>query len=183
MPAQWADGQLLGDKWQPPLGVGHAHLVRFAFSLRADGRTKITAAEFCLSLNAGTVFDCFPREQTIEQDRSVTLAFEPSLKLADTVDVSLGKAETTIDIGRVIPVIHTEGIQSARLCWRFAAHAKFPLLGDKLTTAVITLPPGVTTAQARLDLAVTCEDRLGPIRLGMPATDQRKLEWMIGDPR
>jgi len=181
-PLLWADGQLLGETWQPPLGVGRVHLAKLVFSLNTTARTHIVAAEFCLSLGmpGALIFDAFPREQTVAQDRSVTLEFGPSFKLANQAEVSVGKAATTIDYGRVIPVIHTEGLQSARLCWRYAAHARFPLLGDRVMLAVIALPPGVTTADATLDLTVTCEDRVGPIRLGPPQDDRHQLRWTVG---
>ena len=76
-----------------PMGSGRVHVVRLVFSLRGDGRTRITGAAFCLGLSrAAMVLDAFPREQTVAQDRSVTLEFGPSLKLADKVEVALGTA-------------------------------------------------------------------------------------------
>ncbi len=136
-PAQWADGQLLGDKWQPPLGGGRFYLLRLVFTLRRSERSQasISAADFCLRLHPqpdqqAIVFDAYPREQLVEQDRSVTLGIGPAFKLG-AVDVELAKAETTIDFGRAIPVIRSDGLAEAAFCWRYTAHRRQPLLGSR----------------------------------------------------
>lgn len=186
-PSQWADGVLLGDQWQPPLGGGRYYLLRLVFSLRRSERSQasITAADFCLRLHpqAGQqaiVFDAYPREQLVEQDRSVTLGIGPAFKLG-AVDVEAAKAETTIDFGRVLPVIHSDGLGEAAFCWRYSAHRRQPLLGSRAMVAVIHLPAGMARSLATLELAVTAQDRLGPIRLSPPARDASKLRWVVGE--
>jgi hypothetical protein len=186
-PAQWADGQLLGDKWQPPVGGGRYYLLRLAFSLRPGERSRasISAADFCLRLHpqAGQqaiVFDAYPREQLVEQERPVTLGIGPALKLG-AVDGEAAKAETTIDFGRVLPVIHSDGLGEAAFCWRYSAHRRQPLLGSRAMYAVIHLPAGIARSLATLELAVTAEDRLGPIRLSPPTRDASKLRWVVGE--
>lgn len=186
-PAQWADGALLGEQWQPPLGGGRYYLLRLVFSLRRSERSQasVSAADFCLRLHpqAGQqaiVFDAYPSEQLVEQERPVTLGIGPAFKL-DAVDVEAAKAETTIDFGRVLPVIHSDGLAEAAFCWHYSAHRRQPLLGSGAMSAVIHLPDGMARSLATLELAVTAEDRLGPIRLSPPTRDASKLRWVVGE--
>jgi hypothetical protein len=183
-PAQWADGQLLGDKWQPPVGGGRYHLLRLAFSLRSSGRTVVSEADFCLRLQGGTggqavVFDAFPLEQTVPQDRSMTVGLSPKLKLT-AVEAELGKAEATIDLGRVIPVVRGTGLAEPVFCWRFTAHARYPLAGSRWMVAVVHLPAGTPWAAATLELSATVETRFGPIRLTPPQTAWQQLRYQVG---
>ena len=186
-PAQWSDGQMLGDTWQPPQGGGRYYLLRLAFSLRPAERSRanIAAADFCLRLHAqagqqAVVFDAYPQEQLVEQDRSVTLGIGPAFKLG-TVDVEVAKAETTIDFGRAIPVIQSDGLAEAAFCWRYSAHRRQPLAGSRLMYAIVHLPPGMARSLATMELAVTTQDALGPIRLSPPERDLSKLRWVVGE--
>ncbi|MGH8245392.1 MAG: hypothetical protein ACREUU_03060, partial [Gammaproteobacteria bacterium] len=69
----------------------------------------------------------------------------------------------------------TDGVQSPDFCWRYAAHPKQPLVGDRQMYAVVALPPNMPTALATLELTVTQEDRVGPLRLTPPDTARMKL--------
>ena len=183
-PEQWADGQLLGDKWQPALGGRRFHMVRLAFTLRPRGLSVVTEAVFCLSLYpqgqlAPLVFDAYPRRQTVELKDSVTFGIGPAFKIG-TSEAELAKAEATFDAGIVLPVVTVEGLQEAEVCWRYRAHAKFPLAGSRLMHAVVSLPPGVPRALAALSLSVTQQDRLGPLPFGVPSNDQHNLRFTIG---
>ena len=185
-PFQWADGEMLGEKWKPPLGNNRFYLLQLAFTLSPRGNVKVTAADFCLSLGSqgsrhALVFDAYPREQLVEQNNSVTLGIGPDFKFG-TTDVSLAKAETTIDIGYVVPVVRVEGLQESRLCWRYTAHAKYPLIsGSRRMHAIVTLPPEVKTARAIFELTVNAEGRYGPIRVSTPETEQSRLRWVVGE--
>jgi len=116
----------------------------------------------------------------VEQNNSVTLGIGPDFKFG-TTDVSLAKAETTIDMGYVVPVIRVEGLQEPRLCWRYTAHAKYPLTGSRRMFAIVTLPPEMKTARATFELTVSAESRLGRIRVSTPETENAKLRWVVGD--
>ena len=50
-PFQWADGEMLGDKWKPPVGGNRFYLLQLAFTLSPRGNIKVTSADFCLTLN------------------------------------------------------------------------------------------------------------------------------------
>lgn len=185
-PFQWADGEMLGDKWKAPLGGNRFYLLQLAFTLSPRGNVKVTSADFCISLSPqggkrAVVFDAFPREQTVEQKNSVTLGVGADFKLSPMVDVSLAKAETTIDFGYVVPVIRIEGLQEPRLCWRYMEHAKYPLSGSRRMFATVTLPAEMKTALATLELTVNAENRLGPIRVSTPETEQSKFRWVVGE--
>ena len=184
-PFQWADGEMLGEKWKPPLGNNRFYLLQLAFTLSPHGDMKVTSADFCLSLGAqggqcALVFDAFPREQLAETSLPVTLGIGPDFKFG-TSEASLAKAETTIDFGRAIPVIRVEGLQETRLCWRYTEHAKYPLSGSRRMFAIVTLPPEMKIALATFELSVTAEGRYGPIRVSTPETDETKLRWVVGE--
>jgi hypothetical protein len=83
----------------------------------------------------------------VEQERPVTLGIGPAFKLG-AVDVEAAKAETTIDFGRAIPVIRSDGLAEAAFCWRYSAHRRQPLLGSRAMYAVIHLPSSPAAARA-----------------------------------
>ena len=168
-PFQWADGEMLGGNWKPPVGGNRFYLVQLAFTLSPRGNVKVTSADFCLTLGRqgekkSVIFDAFPREQTIATDNSVTLGIGPDFKFG-TTDVSIAKAETKFDLGRVIPVVRVEGLQESKLFWRYSEHAKYPLTGSRRMVAIVSLPDGMKTALATLELTVNAEGRFGPIRV------------------
>ena len=184
-PFQWADGEMLGEKWKPPVGGNRFYLLQLAFTLSPRGNVKVTSAEFCLSLGVqggkhAVVFDAYPREQLVEQNNSVTLGVGPDFKFG-TTDASLAKAETTIDVGYVVPVIRIEGLQEARLCWRYTEHAKYPLSGSRRMFAIVTLPPEMHNVLATFELTVNAEGRYGPIRVSTPESEMKKLRWVVGE--
>ncbi|MEW6031069.1 MAG: hypothetical protein AB1554_16490 [Chloroflexota bacterium] len=184
-PFQWADGEMLGEKWKPPVGGHRFYLVQLAFTLSPQRNMKVTSADFCLTLspqggNRAVVFDAFPREQTVEQSLPVTLGIGPDFKFG-TTEASLAKAETTVDFGRAIPVIHVEGLQEPRLCWRYSEHAKYPLKGSRRMVAIVSLPAGMKTALATFELTVTASDRFGKIFLEPPRHDTDRLRFVVGE--
>jgi len=184
-PFQWADGQMLGDKWKAPVGGNRFYLLQLAFTLSPRGNVKVTSAEFCLSLSpqAGKralVFDAYPREQTVELKDAVTLGIGPDFKFGAT-DISVAKAEATIDVGTVIPVVIVEGLHESRLCWRYTEHDKYPLTGSRRMVAIVTLPSEMKTALAKFELTVNAEGRYGPIRVSTPETEQSRLRWVVGE--
>lgn len=184
-PFQWADGEMLGGDWKPPVGGNRFYLVQLAFSLSPRGNTKVTSADFCLALgrqggNKAVVFDAFPREQTVATDNSVTLGIGPDFKFG-TTDASLAKAEAKFDLGRVIPVVHVEGLQDTKLCWRYSEHAKYPLTGSRRMVAIVSLPDGMKTALATMELTVSAVGKFGPIRVSTLDVDPERLRWVVGE--
>ena len=185
-PFQWADGEMLGDKWKPPVGGNRFYLLQLAFTLKPRGNIKVTSADFCLSLGKqgdkrAVVFDAFPQEQTVEQKNAITLGVGANFKLSPVVEASLGKADITVDFGYVVPVVRVEGLQEPRFCWRYSEHAKYPLTGSRRMVAIVSLPDGMKTALATFELTVNAEGRFGPIRVSTPETEQAKLRWVVGD--
>lgn len=184
-PAQWAQGALLGEHWQSPVGGARYYLVRLAFSLRTSGRSQVTSADFCLHLNdpqaaaQAIVFDAFPRQELADNPRPIKLAFTPSLKL-DKVEASVGGVETTIDFGAATPIIRSDGLAEPTFCWRYAMHPKHPLGGSRQMYAVIELPPGLATVEATLELFVEAAERFGLVRLGAPV-EHRRRTFTIGE--
>jgi hypothetical protein len=185
-PFQWADGEMLGDKWKPPLGGNRFYLVQLAFTLSPRGNVKVKSTDFCLTLGRqgdkkAVVFDAFPLEQTIEQKNAITLGVGADFKLSSLVEASIGKADITVDFGYVVPVVRAEGLQESKFAWRYTAHAKYPLTGSKRMCAVICLPPEMRTALATFELIVNAEGRFGPIRVSTPETEYSKLRYVVGE--
>jgi hypothetical protein len=184
-PFQWADGELLGAKWTPPVGGNRFYLLQLAFTLKTSGNLKITSADFCLSLGAqkgerAVVFDAFPREETIERKNALTLGVGPDFKFG-TSEASLAKAETTLDFGEVIPVVYAEGLQESRLCWRYREDAKYPLKGSRRMFAILSLPPAMKTVLGKLELNVRATDRIGKLFLAPPKYDSERFRFVIGE--
>ena len=172
-PFQWADGEMLGGNWKPPVGGNRFYLLQLAFTLKPSGNIKVTSVDFCLTLKPqgekrAIVFDAFPREQTVEQKNAITLGVGANFKLSPVVEASLGKADITVDFGYVVPVIRVEGLQEPKLCWRYSEHAKYPLTGSRRMVAIVSLPDGMKTALATLQLTVSAEGRFGPVRVSTP---------------
>ena len=185
-PFQWADGDMLGGNWKPPVGGNSFYFVQLAFTLSPRGNIKVTSVDFYLTLGRqgdkkAVVFDAFPLEHTIEQKNAITLGVGADFKLSPLVEASIGKADITGDFGYVVPVIRTEGLQSPRFAWRFTEHAKYPLMGSKRMCAVICLPPEMKTALATFELTVNAEGRFGPIRVSTPELEQDRLRWVVGE--
>lgn len=184
-PFQWADGQLLGEDWQPPQGSHRYHLLRLSFTLRLFGpRTKIQNAVFCLTIHPqgslrGVAFDAFPKEHHIEDDHEVTLSLGPTFKFG-TAEAEIAGAEVKVDAGRVVPVVIVEGLQENELCWHYRPHRKYPLRGSRLMHAVVALPPGMDRALATLQLRAELQDEFGRMPMGVPFNEQEHLRFTIG---
>jgi hypothetical protein len=184
-PFQWADGDMLGEKWKPPVGGNRFYLLQLAFTLRPQGTLTVTSADFCITLgaqgeNRAVVFDAFPREQTVEMKDALTLGIGPDFKFGAN-EASLAKAEANIDFGFIVPVVRVEGLHEPRLCWRYSEHAKYPLTGSRRMAAIVCLPPGMKSALATLELTVNAEGKFGPIRVSPPVYEQSKLRYVVGD--
>lgn len=185
-PFQWADGEMLGGNWKPPIGGNRFYLIQLAFTLSPRGNVKVKSADFCLTLGRqgdkkALVFDAFPLEQTIEQKNAITLGVGADFKLSPLVEASIGKADITVDFGYVVPVVRAEGLQESKFVWRFTEHAKYPLTGSKRMCTVVCLPPGMKTALATFELTVNAEGRFGPIRVSTPQMEQDRLRWVVGE--
>jgi hypothetical protein len=185
-PFQWADGEMLGGNWKPPVGGNRFYLLQLAFTLSPRGNIKVTSVDFNLTLGRqgdkkAVVFDAFPLEQTIEQKNAIILGVGADFKLSSIVEASIGKADITVDFGYVVPVIRVEGLQEPKLCWRYSEHAKYPLTGSRRMVAIVSLPAGMKTALATLDLTVSAEGRFGPIRVSTPEMEQERLRWVAGE--
>lgn len=184
-PFQWADGQLLGEKWQPPVGGGRFYLLRLAFTLKPRPNQVVTQADFSLSLSPqgakrAVAFDAFPQEQLAETNLPVKLGIGPDFKLGNA-EASLASAETTIDFGYAVPVVRVDGLQEAQLRWHYTAHARHPLEGSRRMLAVVSLPSGMPRALAALELTANAETRYGPIRIGPSEEAQGHLRFTVGE--
>lgn len=182
-PVYWADGQLLGEKWQPPAGDRRHHLAQLAFSIDSDNDVTISGAEFGLILEEprSMVIDAYPQEVLEEQVRPVKLGLEPKLKFTDAAELGVN-ADVTIDFPRSVPVITFSGLQTAKCQWKYQAQPRHPLKGSRQMLAIIAIPGHAQVVSARLRLDVYREDRfLGLLKYGMSKAAQDTARWVLGD--
>jgi hypothetical protein len=112
-------------------------------------------------------FDLVPRAETEEQTGTFTLGIGPDFKFS-SVNVTLAKAETTINLRRVFPVITADGIGESTARWVFASRPAHPLVGSQIVYAIVQLPPGVEAARVSLFLNAEMTTGFGPIKGLLP---------------
>jgi hypothetical protein len=180
----WWDSKVLGESWVPPAGGNRYGLARFAFSLSPQGRQEVRKAELMVSLESGNcgprpvAFDLAPRAEIEEQSRKVTLGIGPNFKFYG-LDMSVGKAETTIDLNRSFQVITTYGIGESTARWVFDSRPARPLVGSQLVYVVVEIAPGVEAAQAHLYLTVEIATKIGPIRGLLPHGETNQMVLLL----
>jgi hypothetical protein len=177
----WWDGEdILGEKWTPPAGGNRYGLVRFAFSLRPEGRKVVRRAELMVSLEAENgggapvVFDLLPKVTTEDK----TGSFKATVGL-DFKFLSLAQAETTIDFTQKVPVIVADGIGESIARWLFVSGRAHPLVGSQLVYAILEMPAGKSAARASLHLSAEVATSLGPIRGILPREASEHLSWVL----
>lgn len=182
-PSVWADGQLLGEKWQPPLGGERFHVVRLAFSLRPQARGAVVEASFRLRLDeqpgridGPTIYDAYPLQTTVEEARTVTLGLSPGVTIKE-VSVELGSVEATFDRTVIIPVITAYDVGTSAVLWRYAARRRYPLDGTRVMLAVVRLPREMPWVAASIELSA--RTRTGLFPLGVPERAWAPLRFRI----
>lgn len=181
----WWDGQhILGDAWKAPEGGYSYGLARFAFSLRPEGRQEVRRAELVVYFQPEdggkrpVAFDLAPRSETEERTGSFALGIGPDLKFS-SVEMTLAKAETTINLRRVFPVIIADGIGESIARWVFVSRPAHPLVGSQIVYAIVQMPPGVESARVAIFLNAEIATGFGPIKGFLPKNVESDLSWML----
>jgi hypothetical protein len=176
----WWAGESLGESFKAPEGGYKYGLARFAFSLRPEGMQKVRKAELVLDFQPGedskrsVAFDLVPRAEIEEQTGSFTLGIGPDFKFF-SVDVTLAKAETTINLRRAFPVIITYGIGESTARWVFVSRPAHPLVGSQIVYAMVQMPPGVEAAKVRLFLNA----EIGRFKGFLPKDEECDMIWTL----
>lgn len=176
----WWSGDKLGEAWKAPDGNYSYGLARFAFSLRPEGMQEVRRAELVLDFQPENgsgrpvAFDLVPRVETEEQTGTFTLGIGPDFKFS-SVDVTIAKAETTINLRRVFPVIITDGIGESTARWVFVSRSAHPLVGSQLVYAIVQLPKGVQGAMVRLFLNA----EIGRFKGFLPQDESCDMRWIL----
>ncbi|MCX6674729.1 MAG: hypothetical protein NTY37_13235 [Methanothrix sp.] len=123
-------------------------------------------------------FDLEPRAETEEQTGAFTLGIGPDFKFS-SVNVTLAKAETTINLRRVFPVITADGIGESTARWIFASRPAHPLVGSQIVYAIVQLPPGAETSKVSLFLNAEMTTGFGPIKGLLPKDEACDLSWTL----
>ena len=174
-----------------PSGGKRYGLARFAFSLRPEKGQEVRKAELIVVLNPANgdqkpiTFDLLPKAVNEEQTGTFTISLSPSIKFSSignlgSAEAYLGKAEYTIPLRQVVPVITADGIGENLAHWVFSLHRARPLTGSQLTYAIIGLPQSTSAVRAMLHLKVEIATRIGPIGGIFPEEAREKLSWVLG---
>jgi hypothetical protein len=183
-PDWWAGQKILGEAWKAPEGGYRYGLARFAFSLRPEGRQEVRRAELVVDLlpeDGGArpiAFDLEPKAETEEKTGAFTLGIGPNFKFS-SVGVTLAKAEATINLRRVFPVITADGIGESTVRWVFASRPAHPLVGSQIVYAIVQLPPGADAARVSLFLNAEIATAFGPIKGLLPKDEACNLSWKL----
>lgn len=183
-PDWWAGQKILSDSWKAPEGGYSYGLARFAFSLRPEGKQKVRRTELVVDFQPEkgsqrpTAFDLAPRAETEEETGTLTLGIGPDFKFS-TMDLTLAKAEATINLQRVFPVITADGIGESTARWVFASRPAHPLVGSQIVYAIVQLPPGVEAAKVSLFLNAEMTTGFGPMKGLFPKDEACDLSWTL----
>ena len=183
-PDWWAGQKILGDAWKAPEGGYNYGMARFAFSLRPEGRQEVRRTELVVDLQPEdggarpTAFDLTPRAETEEQTGAFALGIGPDFKFS-SVGVTLAKAETTINLRRVFPVITADGIGESTARWVFASRPAHPLVGSQIVYAIVQMPPGVEATRVSLFLNAEMTTGFGPIKGLLPKDEACDKSWTL----
>jgi hypothetical protein len=181
-PEVWPAAEALktevGRDWLPPQGVTRAWLVRLACTLRDPaGSVRIKEAEERLYLRprpagvetrAVTAFSLFPDRLTTETDVEVNVVLGPELTFASGAGVKVGELGATISYRKVFPVIQSYGAGETMPYWIFRPHVQRPLEGSQFVYAVVVARGGAHGVRGTVELVVSQETGLGPLRFGLP---------------
>lgn len=176
-PDWWAGSKILGDAWKAPEG---SYSYRFVFYLRPEVRRAELVVDFQPEDgNARPLaFDLEPRVETEEQTGTFTLGIGPDFKFF-SVDVTLAKAETTINLRRVFPVITADGIGESTARWVFVSIPAHPLVGSQIVYAIVQMPQGVEASGISLFLSAEMTTGFGPIKGFLPKDEECDLSWTL----
>jgi hypothetical protein len=177
-PAAEALENEVGKKWVRPLGDARYWLVRLACTLREPkGQLNIVEAQQTLTLrpHSGSedslrvyVYSLYPHRLTVEDKDEFSISLGPELKFADQSEVKLGGLGAKIEFKKVFPVIQGYGAGTPTPYWIFKPHRSHPLDGTQFVYAVLVDRAYSDGIQGDLELTVTVQTQMGPIRYGMP---------------
>ena len=125
-------------------------VLQLACSFLPGRETRIEWARFRVTMRPEQVgattpiaLDLRPREVYEASESELNLVLEPKVSFAPAnVELSLGRAATTIQKVRQIPVTIAAGLQSSVFYWQLEHTGEHPLVGPRGFYALVALPPG-----------------------------------------
>ncbi len=174
-----------GQPWVPPLGDTRFWLVRLACTLHPPGGSEVileARQELALSAADGSegsvyAFSLFPEQVTAEEKHAFKASLGPKLKFAKA-ELSGGSLGVDIEYTKVFPVITAFGAGEAYPYWLFQPHSAAPLIGSQCVYAVVAVK-GNCTGQGEINLTVTVDNKLGPLRLGLPRSAMQATRFEL----
>ncbi|MBA3530399.1 MAG: hypothetical protein H0T73_00565 [Ardenticatenales bacterium] len=183
---------VVGQAWIGPLGNHHYWLARFACTLhRPRGSSTITEARTQLYLRpqesqagAGSAYahSLFPERLEAEETGEISALLNPQLTIEAVGEVSVGQVGRKISYRKVFPVIQSFGAGESKPYWEFRPHAARPLEGTQFVYAVLAAPPEAGGVRGNIELIVTVQTEVGPIRLGAPDEAREALSFKTPAP-
>lgn len=194
-PVWWSVNEAMeskvGEKWVSPVGDKRYILVRLACTLHPpSGRlTRYTEATLKAYLrprqeDAGAVLahDLYPQRLTVDSKGKMALGLlGEGLNFIEGADINIMQPGIEIEYQQVFPVVQGFGLGESNPYWRFAHHAKHPLLGSQFVYLVVATPPNSRGVQLVVKLIATLQTRWGPIRLGIPEDARIYISRTIGE--
>ncbi len=179
-----------GKKWAAPLGQAKYWLVRLACTLREPpAGVEITEATQTLYLqpephSAGQTsayaHNLFPQRLGAESKTDFTLSLGPELGFADGSSVKVGELGATIEYRKVFPVIQAYGLGESSPSWVFKPHASHPLVGSQCVYAVLVARAPAAGLRAHIEVTVTTQTALGPVKYGTPGEAREHTSFNLG---
>ena len=178
-PEVWPAAEVLrgdgGQEWVPPMGNASFWLVRLACTLHEPGgRLRITEAQQNLELvpnpedlGEAYAFSLFPERLAVEDSAVFNISLGPELSFGDAT-VKVGEIGATINYRKVFPVIQSYGAGESNPSWIFKPHARHPIGGSQFVYAVVVSRESPQGIRGSVELVVTAETHLGPLRYGTP---------------
>jgi hypothetical protein len=121
------------------------YLLMLSCSFRPRQDSTIEWVRFTVYLRPKTgqehpiAFDLYPREIREEAKTELKISIAPSLKFAG-FEAGLGSIVTTIDFGRVEPIIIGYGALESTVDWDFHRYKPYPILGSKFMYLIVKKP-------------------------------------------
>ncbi len=175
--------------WKPPRPDRHYWLLRLACTLHPTrGFEHIREAQQALSLRPRAdaappdsvyAFSLFPDRVTAEETREISVSLGPELTFTPTASITAGSVSSTLTYRRVFPVIQSYGVGEATPYWLFQRHASHPLTGSQCVYAVVAATHAAQGVRFAIDLVVTLEHHLGPIRFALPQAARQQARFML----
>jgi hypothetical protein len=179
-PEWWFASDVIGEAFKPPQGDETHLLLRFAYSLTPPKNHEIEDATLSVGFSCDgptaqpVVFDLFPQEVLEESKTDLKLSVKPTLKMKEA-EASLVSLEASISVPKVEPIVTTAGLGGAKLSWHYRKHKRHPLIGTRMTYAIVGYPSAAERMSIQVGLTANVSGKFGFGLVKIPSVAEAKL--------